>query len=63
VVKKTKSLEGIYDSLENLLEFFSSSKAEDTDKTTLRLIEHDLICLEARLALFNNKFKPSKKHK
>ena len=60
---KNVPLESIYDSLESLLEFFSSSKAEKTDRTTLRLIDHDLICLEARLALFNTKYKPSRKHR
>lgn len=60
--RSEKSLGSIYDSLESLLEFFSSKKAEDTDKKTLSLIEHDLICLEARLSLFNTKYKPSKSH-
>jgi hypothetical protein len=52
VVKQSRAKASIHDSLERLLEFFSSSTAETTDERTLAAIEHDLILIESRLKLF-----------
>ena len=60
VVKHSKSLENIYDSLERLLEFFASQSAENTDDRTLSMIEHDLVGMESRLRLFTD-YRPSRK--
>jgi hypothetical protein len=52
VVKQSRARGSIQDSLERLLEFFSSQMAEATDEKTLSAIEHDLIVMESRLKLF-----------
>ena len=53
VIKPTK-IESICESLESLMEFFRDSQSSSTDATTLANVEHDLINLEAKLAVFSN---------
>jgi hypothetical protein len=60
VLKHSRTLENIYDSLERLTEFFSTEKAGRADDKTLSMIEHDLVSVESRLKLFTD-YRPSRK--
>jgi hypothetical protein len=60
VVKHPKSLENIYDSLENLLQFFSSVEGGNSDSKVLSKTENVLLKLEQELR-FSTKYKPKRK--
>lgn len=62
VVKKSKSLENVYESLENLLEYFSSSCAKDLDQRTLSHVESVLLKVESELRVECN-YKSTRKRK
>lgn len=60
VVKHSKCLENIYDSLENLLQFFSSIDGGNSDSKVLSKAENALLKLEQELR-FSTKYKPKRK--
>lgn len=55
-----KSIERIYFSLENLLEYFASAKSEKTDKKTISMIESGLVKMEGVLRLSED-YKPPRR--
>jgi hypothetical protein len=59
-MKHVRTIESIYDSLERLVEFFSSDTAGKADNKTLSMIEHDLVSVESRLKLYAD-YRPSRK--
>lgn len=60
VVKHSKCLENIYDSLENLTEFFSSLEGGSSEHKVLAKVESILLNLENELKLTTN-YKPPRK--
>lgn len=54
VVKQDRSVEGIKDSLERLVEFFSGGAAHDADSATLLAMHRNLINLECKLQVFSS---------
>lgn len=60
VVKHSKCLENIYDSLENLLQYFSSIDGGNNDQKVLAMAEYSLLKLEQELR-FSTKYKPKRK--
>lgn len=54
VIIKPHKIDGIQESLENLLEFFKSGKSHTTDEKTLQIVQHDLINLECKLKTFGD---------
>lgn len=60
VVKRSKSLENIYESLENLLQYFSSIESADTEHRTVSSIESSLLKIESDLRISSN-YKPRKR--
>ncbi len=61
VVKHPKSLENIYDSLENLLQFFSSVEGGNSDQKVLAKAEYSLLKLEQELR-YSTKYNPKRKN-
>lgn len=55
-----KSIERIYSSLENLLEYFGSKKSEKIDKKTRLMIESGLLKMEGVLRLSED-YKPPRR--
>lgn len=62
VVKRPSCLEGIYESLENLLEYFSSSESKDVDIKVLTHVQSSLLVLEQELRI-EAKYNPKRKQK
>lgn len=60
VVKHSKCLENIYDSLENLLQFFSSVEGGNSNSKVLSKAECTLLKLEQELR-FSTKYNPKRK--
>ena len=60
VVKRPRCLEGIYESLENLLEYFSSAESKDVDLKTLKHVQSSLLVLENELRA-EARYKPKRK--
>jgi hypothetical protein len=61
VVKSSKHLEGIYDSLENLLQYFSSVDCSHVSPSVLSLVQNTLLKLENELRLTTDNYKPHKR--
>ena len=61
VVKHSKSLEYIYESLDNLTQFFSSVEGGNSDTKILSKVESILLKLEQELRLSTDKYKPQRK--
>lgn len=61
VVKNSKHLEGIYDSLENLLQYFSSIDSSNASPSVLGLVQCTLLKLENELRLATDNYRPNKR--
>lgn len=61
VVKHSKSLENIYDSLDNLMCFFSGIEGGNSDPKILSMAEATLLKLEREISLSTKNYKPQKK--
>jgi hypothetical protein len=62
VVAKNKTLENIWNCLENIQEYVVSDKIGKADRKVLAMIECDLLGLEGKLRLFTN-YKPARRDK
>lgn len=60
VVKHSKNLENIYDSLDNLMVFFSSVEGGNSDPKILTRVAYALMKIEEDLRLTTN-YKPPRK--
>lgn len=60
VVKHSKSLENIYEILDNLTQFFSSVEGGNSETRIISMAEHSLLKLDQELRLRTN-YKPEKK--
>ena len=61
VVKHSKSLENIYESLDNLTQFFSSIEGGNSNPRIISMVEATLIKLERELHLETNNYRPARK--
>lgn len=61
VVKRSKNLENIYDSLDNLMMFFSSVEGGNSDPKILAKVASVLLTLEQDLKVSTNNYRPPRK--
>lgn len=63
VVKRSKHLENIYQSLENLEQYFTSVKCEKVDSRLMSFAESMLMKLESELRLNTSNYRPARRDK
>lgn len=63
VVKRSKHLENIYQSLENLEQYFTSVKCEKASDRVMSFVESTLLKVESELKLTTSNYRPTKQDK